>query len=94
MDGGSGPPDRTTRSQLREPAVEARATAAEARDAPPQRNQARLIARRLAATRKSVSRRALRSVGVKGSNDSLNALARTLKAELRNGNKGFIDQPS
>jgi len=40
-------------------------------------DQARLIARRLAATGKPVSRRALRSAGVKGSNESLSALART-----------------
>jgi hypothetical protein len=43
--------------------------------------QASLVALRLVAAGKPVSRRALRSAGVKGSNESLNALARTLRAE-------------
>jgi hypothetical protein len=42
------------------------------------------IARELAAAGKPVSRRALRNGGVKGSNESLNALARLLTAELAN----------
>jgi hypothetical protein len=42
------------------------------------------IARELAAAGKPVSRRALRNGGVKGSNESLNALARLLNAELAN----------
>jgi hypothetical protein len=42
------------------------------------------IARELAAAGKPVSRRALRNGGVKGSNESLNALARMLTAELAN----------
>jgi hypothetical protein len=46
--------------------------------------QAFCIARELAAAGKPVSRRALRSGGVKGSNESLNALARLLNAELAN----------
>jgi hypothetical protein len=41
-----------------------------------------LVARRLAAEGKPVSRRALRSNGIKGSNAALNALARKLNAEL------------
>jgi hypothetical protein len=45
-------------------------------------SQARLIARRLTAAGKPVSRRALRSEGVKGSNQALNALARRINAEL------------
>ena len=45
-------------------------------------DQARVIARRLAATGKPVSRRALRSGGVTGSNQALNALARMISAEL------------
>jgi hypothetical protein len=49
-----------------------------------QNAQALRIARELAATGKPVSRRALRSGGVKGSNESLNALARQLNAELAN----------
>jgi hypothetical protein len=44
-------------------------------------NQARLIARRLAAEGKPVSRRALRSGGVKGSNEALNDMARKVNAE-------------
>jgi hypothetical protein len=44
--------------------------------------QARLAASRLAAAGRPVSRRALRSEGIKGSNQALNALARTINAEL------------
>ena len=44
--------------------------------------QATRIARELAAAGKPVSRRALRGGGVTGSNESLNALARLLNAEL------------
>jgi hypothetical protein len=54
-------------------------------DPPHQQNeQAFRIARELAAAGKPVSRRTLRSGGVKGSNESLNALARLLNAELAN----------
>ena len=52
------------------------------RPAGPQMDQAREIARRLAAVGKPVSRRALRSGGATGSNEALNALARMLSAEL------------
>jgi hypothetical protein len=45
-------------------------------------DQARVIARRLAAAEKPVSRRALRSGGVTGSNEALNVLARMINAEL------------
>ena len=44
--------------------------------------QARLIASGLAAAGKPVSRRALRSEGIRGSNAALNALAREVNAEL------------
>jgi hypothetical protein len=44
--------------------------------------QARMAANRLTAAGKPVSRRTLRSEGIKGSNQALNALARTIKAEL------------
>jgi hypothetical protein len=44
--------------------------------------QARLAASRLTAAGKPVSRRALRSAGIRGSNQALNALARTINAEL------------
>ena len=46
--------------------------------------QASLIALKLATAGKPVSRRALRNGGVKGSNESLNALARQLNAEFAN----------
>ena len=46
--------------------------------------QASLIALKLAAAGKPVSRRALRNGGVKGSNESLNALARQFNAEFAN----------
>lgn len=52
------------------------------RAAYPEMDQARVIARRLAASGKSVSRRALRSGGVRGSNETLNALARRINAEM------------
>ena len=51
--------------------------------------QALRIARALAAASKPVSRRTLRSEGVKGSNERLNALARQLKAELANDTAGL-----
>jgi hypothetical protein len=45
-------------------------------------DQARIAAHRLAPTGKPVSRRSLRSSGVRGSNEALNALARTINSEL------------
>lgn len=45
-------------------------------------SQARVAASRLTAAGKPVSRRALRSEGIKGSNQALNALARAINAEL------------
>ena len=48
----------------------------------PQVDRARGVARRLAAAGKPVSRRALRSGGVTGSNEALNVLARILNSEL------------
>ena len=47
-----------------------------------QTDQARTVARELAAAGRTVSRRVLRRAGVRGSNETLNALARTLNAEL------------
>ena len=52
------------------------------RSAGVQLDQARDIARRLAATGKPVSLRALRYGGVKGSNEALNVLARMINSEL------------
>ena len=62
------------------------------RPAQPQVDQARVIARRLAATGKPVSRRALRSGGVTGSNEALNALARMINAELASAVKSACGQ--
>jgi hypothetical protein len=90
------PPARTrTPDRTRPPARTSEPTSTPAPAAPPgpaedlipdpprQKDmQATLIARELAAAGKPVSRRALRSGGVKGSNESLNALARLLNAEL------------
>ena len=45
-------------------------------------SQARMAASRLAAAGRTVSRRALRSEGIRGSNQALNALARMINAEL------------
>ena len=45
-------------------------------------SQARVAASRLTAAGKPVSRRALRSEGIRGSNQALNVLARTINAEL------------
>jgi len=50
----------------------------------PQKEQALRVARELADAGRPVSRRALRSGGVKGSNEALNALARVINAELLN----------
>jgi hypothetical protein len=57
-------------------------TGSGARPARPGVDQARVIARRLAAAGKPVSRRALRSGGVAGSNEALNSLARMINTEL------------
>jgi hypothetical protein len=57
-------------------------TAPGLRPAQLQMNQARVIARKLAAEGKPVSRRALRSGGVTGSNEALNVMARMINTEL------------
>ena len=87
-DRGSSPLDR--RPSLREPAVHVQAMAPEPWETGPQTDQARLIAHRLAAAGRPVSRRALRSAGVKGSNESLSGLVRRLDAELANEKTGPI----
>jgi hypothetical protein len=75
----SGPPARTRTV----PKAAVHCTADGTRTpAPPETDQARLIASRLTATGKRVSRRALRSEGIKGSNQALNALAARINAEL------------
>jgi hypothetical protein len=72
---GSGPPAGTTTAQRDHSAGAATAV-------PSGIGQARVAASKLAAAGRPVSRRALRSEGVKGSNQALNALARTINAEL------------
>jgi hypothetical protein len=89
MHGWSGPAADSRRPLLREPAAEVRTTAPEPLDTRPQTDQARLVARELAAAGKPVSRRALRSGGVRGSNESLNAMARKLNAEPANETRGL-----
>jgi hypothetical protein len=72
----SGPsPDQTTGS-------EARTTRPDPRAAQQRLEHARLIGSTVAAAGKPVSRRALRSNGVKGSNEALNTLARHISIEL------------
>jgi len=81
----SGPPPRTGMSSRRDHrAPVGTATASTSQTVPPKIDKARCIARRLAAAGKPVTRRALRSSGVKGSNEALNALARMINAELLN----------
>ena len=85
--GGSGPPVSIRKPATRERDVDMGTTSPESRDTPPRIGQARLVARTLAAAGKPASRRALRDAGVKGSNESLNALARRVNAELAGGKK-------
>ena len=56
--------------------------------AEPGTEHARNIARELARAGQRVSRRALRSRGIKGSNEALNTLALTLSAELASDTAG------
>ena len=79
----TGPPAGTRMSSYQQDhSAAARATRRGLRAAQQRLDQARLIGRGLAAAGKPVSRRALRSNGVKGSNEALNALARKVGAEL------------
>jgi hypothetical protein len=82
-----GPPGRTTGPSR--PGVDAppRTTRPDLHGAEPKTDQARLIARRLATTGKPLSRRTLRSGGVKGSNEALNRLAREINAEPGNARR-------
>jgi hypothetical protein len=52
------------------------------RSAQSQMDQARAVAQELAMTGRTVSRRVLRTAGVRGSNEALNGLARMINAEL------------
>jgi hypothetical protein len=75
---GTGPPARTATVPRQDHRPGPRTNA----PGQTETSQARLIASRLAAAGKPVSRRALRSRGVRGSNATLNALAREINAEL------------
>ena len=73
---GSGTTARTRTARQQDHAARA-ATAS-----PSGIGRARLAAGRLAAAGRPVSRRALRSAGIRGSNQGLSTLARTINAEL------------
>jgi hypothetical protein len=77
------PPGQTVTLPLREGHGVAECPAPAPRAGGPDIDYARGIARELARAGQHVSRRALRSRGVKGSNEALNALALRLSAELR-----------
>jgi len=74
---GSGPPPGTATVPERDREVTRTRTPALAVI-----EQARLAGKRLGTAGKPVSRRALRREGIKGSNEALNALARTVNAEI------------
>jgi hypothetical protein len=76
------PPDQTVRPPLRDGHGAAEYPVPAPRAAGPDTDHARGIARELARAGQRVSRRALRSRGIKGSNEALNALALRLSAEL------------
>jgi hypothetical protein len=78
----SGPAVRARWSPGRDQDAAAGITAPALGPAQQKMDQARLVAGRLAAAGKPVSRRALRSAGLTGSNQALNALARKVNAEL------------
>ena len=78
---GTGPPAGTRLFPRGDHSAAGGITGPGSRPTQPQVDQARVIARRLAAAGKPVSRRALRSDGVRGSNQALNALARMFDAE-------------
>ena len=84
--GRTGPPARTSEPPRPPGPAGPPGPAKDLIPGPPRQQdvQAFRIARELAAAGKPVSRRALRNGGVKGSNESLNALARLLNAEIAN----------
>ncbi len=79
---GSRPPAGTTVAPLRDRSTVAETSGPGSRAGQQGTDQGLLVARRLAAEGKPVSRRALRSNGITGSNEALNALARKLSTEL------------
>ena len=85
----TGPPSGTGKPVIRPGSVPASRTEHPFLDpAHPQKEQALRVARELADAGRPVSRRALRSGGVKGSNEALSALARMINAD--NSNEGTI----
>jgi hypothetical protein len=78
----SDPLARSRMSPHRDHSATRRTSRSDPQVAQQQLDHARLIGHKLAAAGKPVSRRALRSNGVKGSNEALNALARKIDAEL------------
>ena len=79
------PPVTATRPSVRDRLAAAQTTEPDPGAEPSCAEQARFLARRLAAAGKPVSRRVLRRGGVRGSNEALNKLACTLNAELTDG---------
>ena len=78
----AGPAGATRQSAARDHLTTVHTTGPDPRAEPSAADQARLVASRLAAAGKPVSRRTLRSGGIRGSNEALNGLARRLNAEL------------
>ena len=78
-------PGRDRSSPSRGPRPDHRTACSRSRPVQPQADQARTVARDLVAAGKQVSRRTLRSGGVTGSNETLNALAREINTELTYG---------
>jgi hypothetical protein len=78
-------PDAAGRPEM-SPRLDHNTAARTTRHAPwtaqPQLNDARLLARSLAAAGKPLSRRALRNGGIRGSNEVLNTLARKINTEM------------
>jgi hypothetical protein len=85
---GPRPPGRTRTPPRHNGHAAAEPAAPVPHTAQPGIEHARGIARELAGAGQRVSRRALRSRGVRGSNEALNALALTLNAELANDTAG------
>ena len=85
----SGPP-AARRPSARDRLAAARSSGPDPRAESTPAEQPRLLARQLATAGRPVSRRALRSGGVKGSNQALNELARKLNAELADAASGDL----
>jgi hypothetical protein len=78
-----GPAAGTGRSSHQDHHADSQAAGPGPRVTESKTDQARLVSRQLAEHGKPVSRRALRSAGVQGSNEALNALARMINDESR-----------